>query len=123
MKQSKRDHEWRVRQLYPEWPPEVILHSRSVVQFDQADFERARWVWQRRPKGPFSAMFWRWLACILAPLMAAPFLPPPFGDVLCLASLIVGCVLTFLSNRKIDEWARWRSDYSRAIDRLISHHS
>jgi hypothetical protein len=68
-------------------------------------------------------MFWRWLACILAPVVAAPFLPQPFGAVLCLASFIAGCVLAFLSTREIDEWARWRSDYSRAIDQLLSRQS
>ena len=40
MKQSKhyQDHEHRVRLLYPEWPLEAILYSRSVTQFDQLDF-------------------------------------------------------------------------------------
>jgi hypothetical protein len=96
-----------------------------VVGYDQSDFERARWVWQRRPQRRFSARFWLWLACILAPAVAAPFLhlPHPFGDVLLDASFVSGCVLVFFSSRelvRLDEWARWRADYSRAIDQLLS---
>jgi hypothetical protein len=92
------------------------------MQFDQSDFERARWVWQSRPQRRFSARFWLWLACILAPAVAAPFLhlPQPFGDVLLDASFVAGCVLVFFSSRELDEWARWRADYSRAIDQLLS---
>jgi hypothetical protein len=72
------------------------------------------------PQRRFSARFWLWLACILAPAVAAPFLhlPQPFGHVLLDASFVAGCVLVFFSSRELDEWARWRADYSRAIDRL-----
>jgi len=63
-----------------------------------------------------------WLACSLAPAVAAPFLhlPQPFGDVLVDGSFVAGCVLMFLSSQESDEWARWRADYSRAIDQLLS---
>jgi hypothetical protein len=125
MKQSKhyQDHEHRVRLLYPEWPPEAILYSRSVTQFEQSDFERARWVWERRPARAISAMlpmFLRRLVCILLPAAAAPFLPPPYAALLCLVCFIAACALAFLYTRELDKWAQWRSDYSRAIDRLIS---
>jgi len=122
MKESKSYHEWRLRHLHSTRLPEAILSSWSVTQFDQSDFERARWVWQRRPKKRFSARFWRWLACILAPAVATPFLhlPRPFGDVLVDSSFVAGCVLVFLSSRELDEWVQWRADYSRAIDRLLS---
>jgi hypothetical protein len=124
MKLSKRYHEWRVRHLHPGRPPESILSAWSVTQYDQADLERARWVWERRPNRPFLA-FWRWLACILAPPVAAPFLhlPRPFADVLVDVSFVAGLVLVFLFSRESDQWARWRSDYSRAIDRLLSRQS
>jgi hypothetical protein len=77
-------------------------------------------VWERRPNRRF-VPFWRWLACILAPAVAAPFLhlPPPLGDVLVDFSLVSGLVLVFIYGRKGDQWAQWRSDYSRAIDRLL----
>jgi len=91
-----------------------------------ADFERPRWVWERRPARDISAMlpmFLRRLVCILLPAAAAPFLPPIFGAVLYLASFIAGCVLAFVCIREIEKWGRWRSDYSRAIDRLISQHN
>jgi len=125
MKLSKRYHEWRLRHLHPARPPQAIISSWSVTQFDQSDLERARWVWQRRPKRCFSAGFWRWLACILAPAVAGPFLhlPQPFGDVLLDASFVAGCVLVFLSSRESDEWVQWRADYSWAIDRLLSRQS
>ena len=121
MKLSKRYHEWRMRHLHPGRPPEAILSARSVTQFDQADLERARWVWQHRPKRRFLA-FWRWLACSLAPAVAAPFLhlPRPFADVLVDVSFVAGLVLVFLFSIESDQRAKWRSDYSRAIDRLLS---
>jgi hypothetical protein len=124
IKPSKDHREGRVRQLYPEWPPETIISSRSVTQFDNSDFERARWIWERRPARNISAIFpifLRRLVCVLLPAAAAPFLPPIFGAVLSLASLIAGCVLAFVCLREIQKWARWRSDYSRAIDRLTAH--
>jgi hypothetical protein len=65
-------------------------------------------------------IFLRRLVCILLAIAAAPFLPPIFGAVLCLASFIAGCVLAFLCIREMQKWGRWRSDYSRAIDRLLS---
>jgi hypothetical protein len=90
------------------------------MQFDQADLERARWVWQRRPKRRFLA-FWRWLAAILAPAVAALFLhlAQPFGDILIDVSFVAGCILVFLFSRESDQWAQWRADYSRATDRLL----
>jgi hypothetical protein len=123
VKQSEHYHQWRLRHLHPARPPEVILSSWSVTQFDQADLERARWVWERRPKRRFSAKFWLWLACSLAPAVAAPFLhlPQPFGDVLVDGSFVASCVLVFLSSRESDEWARWRADYSRAIEATGVH--
>ena len=122
MKPCKHYQEWRTRHLHPGRPPEAILSAWSVTQFDQSDLERARWVWQRRPKKRFSAAFWRWLACILAPAVVAPFLhlPRPFGDVLVDVSFVAGLVLVFLYGRESDDSARWRADYSRAIDRLLS---
>ena len=121
MKLSKRYHEWRMRHLHPGRPPEAILFAWWVTQFDQADLERARWVWRHRPKRRFLA-FWRWLACILAPAVVAPFLhlPRPFGDVLVDVSFVAGLVLVFLYGRESDDSARWRADYPRAIDRLLS---
>ena len=106
--------------LHPARPPETILSSWSVTQYDQADLERARWVWERRPKRHFLA-FWRWLACILAPALAAPFLhlPRPFADILVDVSFVGGCVLVFLYGREEDQSAQWRADYSAAIDRLF----
>jgi len=120
MKPTKRYHEWRMWHLHPARPPEAILSSWSVMQFDQADLERARWVWQRRPKRRFLA-FWRWLAAILAPAVAALFLhlARPFGHVLVDVSFVAGCILVFLFSRESDQWAQWRADYSRAIDRLL----
>jgi hypothetical protein len=69
--------------------------------------------------------FWRWLTCILAPAVATPFLhlPPPFRDVLVDFSLVSGLVLVFIYGRQSDQWAQWRSDYSRAIDRLLFRQS
>jgi hypothetical protein len=54
--------------------------------------------------------------------VAAPFLhlPRPFADVLVDVSFVAGLVLVFLFSRKSDQWAKWRADYSRAIDRLLS---
>jgi hypothetical protein len=123
MKLSKRYHEWRMRHLHPGRPAEAILSARSVTQFDQADLERAG-VWQHRPKRRFLA-FWRWQSCILAPTVAAPFLhlPRPFADVLVDVSFVAGLVLVFLFSKESDQWAKWRSDYSRAIDRLLSRQS
>jgi hypothetical protein len=121
MNQSNRER--RVRRLYSEWPPEVILRSRSVAQFDQLDFERSRWVWERRPARDISAVvrvFLRRLVCILVPTAAVPFLPPLLSAVLGLACVTAGGVLAFLSIREMDKWAKWRSDYSRTIDRLVS---
>jgi len=125
MKRTKRYHGWRMRHLHPARPPEAILSLWSITQFDQADLERARWVWEHRPKRRFSAGFWRWLACILAPAVAAPFLhlPRPFGDVLVDVSFVAGLVLVFLFSRESDQWAKWRADYSRAIDRLFFRRS
>ena len=34
-------------------------------------------------------------------------------------SFVTGCVLVFLYGREEDQWAQWRADYSRAIDRLF----
>jgi hypothetical protein len=61
------------------------------------------------------------LACILAPAVAVPFLhvPRPFADVLVDVSFVAGLVFVFLFSRESDQWAKWRADYSRAIDRLF----
>jgi hypothetical protein len=117
MKESKRYAAWRICHLHPSRQPEAI----SVAHFDQSDFERARWVWQRRPKRRFAA-FWRTLACIMAPAVAAPFLhlPQPFADILVAVSGGAGFVLWFGYSRELDKWSQWRADYSRAMDRLLS---
>ena len=124
MKRTERYHEWRLRHLHPARPPEAILSSWSVTQFDQADLQRARWVWERRPNRRF-VPFSRSLACILTPAVAALFLhlPPPIGDVLVDLSLVFGLVLVFIYGRESDQWAQWRADYSRAIDRLLFRQS
>ena len=46
-------------------------------------------------------------------------LPRPFADILVDMSFVGGCVLVFLYDREEDQWAQWRADYSRAIDRLF----
>ena len=66
MKKSKQYKEWRQWRLHTARPPEAILSSCSVTHFDQSDFERARWIWQRRPKRPSCTKFWFRLACIFA---------------------------------------------------------
>ena len=120
MKESKRYREWRLRHLHPAKPPEAILSSWSVTQFDQADLERARWVWERRPKNVslfgagdgWRALWrqqWRRHFCIC--------------HVLVDFSLVSGLVLVFICGRQSDQWAQLRSDYSRAIDRLLFRQS
>ena len=100
MKPSKRNHEWRLRHLHLARPPEAILSSWSVTQFEQSDFERARWIWQRRPKRPSCTRFWLRLTCIFAPAVVAAFLhldlPQLFADVLLVTTSVASFVLWFL---------------------------
>jgi hypothetical protein len=46
-------------------------------------------------------------------------LPQPFADVLLVTTSVASSVLLFLYCQKEYNWARWRADYSRAIDRLL----
>jgi hypothetical protein len=64
----------------PKAPEKKVADFSPHGRIMQTDFERAPWVWQRR----------RWLACILTPAVAAPFLHlrSPFGDVLLDASFV-----------------------------------
>jgi len=123
VKKSKQYKEWRQWRLHTARPPEAILSSCSVTHFDQSDFERARWIWQRRPGRPSCTRFWLRLACIFAAAAAAFLhlhLPQPFGDVLLVTTSVASFVLWFLYCQEEAEWERWHADYSRAIDRLLS---
>lgn len=122
MKKNKRYHEWRLCHLHTARPPEAILSSCSVTLFDQSDFERARWMWQRRPKRPSCAKFLLRLTSIFAPAAVAAFLHlhQPLADVLLDTTSVASFVLWFLYGRELDKWAQWHADYSRAIDQLLS---
>jgi hypothetical protein len=123
MNESKRFHEWRLWHLHTTRPPEAILSSCSATHFDQSDFERARWLWQRRPRRPSCTRFWLRLAYIFAPAAVAAFLhlylPQPLADVLLGTTSVASFVLWFLYRQEEAKWAQWHADYSRAIDRLL----
>ena len=122
-RKSKQYKEWRQGHLHTVRPLEAILSSCLVTQFDQSDFERARWIWQRRPERPSCTRFWLQLACIFAPAAAAAFLhlhlPQSFGDVLLVTTSVASFVLWFLYCQEEAEWERWHADYSRVINRLL----
>jgi hypothetical protein len=124
VKRTKQYNEWRQWHLYIARPPEAILSSCSGTHFDQSDFERALWIWQRRPKRPSCTRFWLRLACIFAPAAAAAFLhlhlAQPFADVLLITTSVASFVLLFLYCQGEAEWERWHADYSRAIDQMLS---
>ena len=54
--------------------------------------------------------------CVLQQTASTPAIRSSAGD----ASVAADCVLVFLFSRESDNWAQWRADYSRAIDRLLS---
>lgn len=128
MPNRSRRHEKQVRALYLDLPPEALMAERVGVNavVDCREFERARWFWKRRPdklalrilKARKVAIFYgvlfvlliAWLCLKEQPLVAALIL-----GIACLTLSAIG--LSALID--IFRYLRWKSDYSRAISRLL----
>jgi hypothetical protein len=128
MKKRSRKHEKQVRALYLDLPPEALVGARVGVNavMDCGELERARWFWKRQPnqlilpilKARMIAIVYVVLFVLLVaslcvkeqPLVAALIL-----GVTCLSLSAIG-LAAFID---IFCYLRWKSDYSRAISRLL----
>jgi hypothetical protein len=128
MPKRSRKYEKQVRALYLDLPPEDLVVERVGVNavVDCGEIERARWFWKNRPHRPVLsilkarkiAIFYgvlfvlliAWLCLKEQPLVSALIL-----GIACLTLSAIG--LSALID--IFRYLRWKSDYSRAISRLL----
>jgi len=113
-----------VGQRYPEWSPEEILEWRSATIANEAEFLRARWLWDRRPKRLLLPLFWRGVMLMGVPLtllvVAALWPPSVTQDVIEGGAAGLLIIWGVESLTELYLWERWRADYSRAIARLFT---
>src|SRR6266436_2134569 len=117
-----------LRVINPEWRPDIILASllpgsRTVPQHE---YQRALWLWHRKPKRFFFRHTWRTVMILLPTIIvnALTFLWP---DSSVRADLRVGSYATdFLVIIwsigvliETHRWGKWLADYSKAIHRLL----
>src|SRR5262252_2742506 len=108
------------RNRYTDFPPDDLLERCSVATdaIDQAELERAEWLWRRRPRYVLfdggKVLWGRLVTYVLAILFLVSFDVP---------GLIVAAVFSFLAAAIVlfDYYARerWRRDYDIALCRLI----
>jgi hypothetical protein len=112
--------------FYSDLSPEhlVLRHAGKTAQVDRAELQRARWFWERRPT---ASIYFRFREIInVVGIYIAMFLSllgvgrPSLS---CMCNLIaIGATLVLLVGgafMDISRYNRWKSDYDRAIVRLI----
>ena len=128
MPKRSRKHEKQVRALYLDLPPETLMAKRVGVNavVDCGEFERARWFWKRQPnqfvlpilKALKVAIFYGVLFVLLIALLCLKEQPVVAASILGIACLTLSAIglAAFID---IFRYLRWKSDYSRAISRLL----
>ena len=116
------------QRIDPEWSPDVILCalSREISNVQEDEYQRALWLWQRRPK----RLLYRRICLSIAVLLAATivnvltFLWPDSevkaGLIICsYAADSVGIILSIVVLYEAYRWGKWFTDYWKAIDRVL----
>jgi hypothetical protein len=128
MPKRSREHEKQIRALYLDLPPEALVVERVGVNavVDCGEIERAKWFWRKRPNrlvlsilkarkiviyyGVLFVLLIAWLCLKEQPLVTALVL-----GIACLTLSAIG-LAAFIDKFR---YLRWKSDYSRAISRLL----
>ena len=111
------------RNRYTDFPPDDLLERCSVATdaIDQAELERAEWLWRRRPRYVLfdggKVLWGRLVVYVLAILFLVSFDIP---------GLLIASALSFVAATMvlIDYYwrERWRRDYDVALCRLIKRY-
>jgi hypothetical protein len=117
-------NEAHVQNLFEDLPPEVLIGAREVngnLTLDHDEFRRAQWFWERRPGGLpcFQNALWVLLLCSALYIVVICFYKQveisPLSEIILstfFATMAVTCV-------HIYRYAQWKSDYARAMARLL----
>ena len=113
-----------------EWPPDRILAALlpKGLPIVQDEYQRALWIWRRKPRRFFFHPFrpWRTVTLLLPALIinVTTFLwsdSPVRSGIMTVSFAADGLVIIWAIGSLIEScrWYRWLADYSRSINRLL----
>jgi hypothetical protein len=106
---------------FPELDPDTILRqSGNKVLPPEEERQRARWLWQRRPREMNILVYGLWLG--LGAMAHVPFLLLGSPQLFCMYHACYMLLVLWVAGIffiKETRYRRWKNDYLRAVARLV----